>query len=208
MKKLIALLLATVMCVSLAACGGSGKTPGKDSNSGTQDSTETLVPATNNGESETIELPAVPDESTQYITVEITSENWSEYFELVEEIVYHTDDFGDFSSVNDFWRLELKEGYSSKHSLSIHFEVQYNLQEVSVEINHDTREVIKIDGDYEVLPKTDKVETSGYMALIAQTFIQDFELQDPSKQYIYYISDFQVLRVAGDTTIELGIITE
>ncbi|MBR4057502.1 MAG: hypothetical protein IKK00_05115 [Oscillospiraceae bacterium] len=208
MKKLLALLLAAVMCLSLAACGGSGETPGTDNNSGTQDSTETLIPATNNGEIETIAPPGVPGENTQYITVEITSDNWFEYFELVEEIVYHTDDFGDFSSVNNFWRLELKEGYSSKHSLSIHFEVQYNLQKVSVEINHDTKEVIKIDGDYEVLTKTDKVETSGDMALIAQTFIQDFELQDPSQQYIYYISDFQVLRVAGDTTIELGIITE
>lgn len=208
MKKLIALLLAAVMCVSLAACGGSGETPGTDNNSGTQASTEALVPATNNGEIEPIAPPEVPGENTQYITVEITSENWSEYFELVEEIVYHTDDFGDFSSVNNFWRLELKEGYSSKHSLSIHFEVQYNLQMVSVEINHDTKEVIKIDGDYEILTETDKVETSGDMALIAQTFIQDFELQDPSLQYIYYISDFQVLRVAGDTTIELGIITD
>lgn len=208
MKRLIALLLAAVMCVALAACGGGGNTPGIDSNSGMQDSTEILVPATNNGEIETIAPPEIPGENTQYIAVEITSENWSEYFELVEEIVYHTDDFGDFSSVNNFWRLELKEGYSTKHSLSIHFEVQYNLQEVSVEINHDTKEVRKIDGDYEVLSKTDKVETSGDMALIAQTFIQDFELQDPSKQYIYYISDFQVLRVAGNTTIELGIITE
>ena len=41
MKKLISLLLALVMVLSLAACGGDSKTPaGNDSSGGTADSGE------------------------------------------------------------------------------------------------------------------------------------------------------------------------
>lgn len=63
MKKIIALLLAAVMCLSLVACGG-GETTNTDNSSGTQGST---VSATNNGETTITEpqSPGIPDGNTE-----------------------------------------------------------------------------------------------------------------------------------------------
>ena len=70
MKKWIALLLAAVLCLSLAACGkstteeNSGTTQGQTADNSTQDTDE----------------PSSAELTEQ--TVEITLDNWQDYFEF------------------------------------------------------------------------------------------------------------------------------
>ena len=64
MKKTIALLMVLALCLSLCACGGGNNVP------------------------ETIETPTTTE--PQYEIVEITMDNWQEYFEFVfiEDLIY------------------------------------------------------------------------------------------------------------------------
>ena len=73
MKKWIALLLAAVLCLSLAACGGKEETSGNDTQ-GQQISQNIEQMDNEPSEAESSE-PEVK-------TIEITMDNWQEYFEI------------------------------------------------------------------------------------------------------------------------------
>jgi hypothetical protein len=90
----------------------------------------------------------------------------------------------------------------------VQFEVQYTYQCVNVAIDHGQKTVSKLDLCPDVMEKTLKITTSGNDALITQTFIMPYDLQNPDKLYVYQLSDFQVLRIAGETSIDLLIIPE
>lgn len=78
MKKMIAILLAAVMCFSLVACGG-------------EKGTTTTEP--------------------QYETVEITLDNWQEYFEVrPESFVFTENSFGEVSDIEVDIYLMTKDG--------------------------------------------------------------------------------------------------
>jgi len=75
MKKLIALLLAAVLCLFLVACSGGGL-----SETGEPSADETKILTAFDGKSPKIPYDAFPD----YLeVVEITTENWKDYFEVV-----------------------------------------------------------------------------------------------------------------------------
>ena len=81
MKKIISALLALAFCISLCACGGS------ESNSGNN--------ADNNTEESGKEIVISKEELASYSEyIELTTENWSDYIEIVEEII-EKDAFGE-----------------------------------------------------------------------------------------------------------------
>ena len=118
MKKLFALLLVAVMCFSLVACGGGNDTPTTDNNneqqtneSGSQQETENgdsneSEKADDNGNSEfkreTTEEGYVVisrAEFASYITkVELTTENWQDYLDIVELTEQERNGFGEVVS--------------------------------------------------------------------------------------------------------------
>lgn len=67
MKKLIALLLAAVMCLSLAACGSGEKTPNANDNSGTQQGEQLGDESTENNNTENTENPYANHPHLTYI---------------------------------------------------------------------------------------------------------------------------------------------
>ncbi len=91
MKKLIALLLAAVMCLSLCACGGNNR-----EDESTIHTTETKV------------------QEKKLVTVEITLDNWQEYFEIrpCEDFSYN--DFGDLTRHSEDYALYLKDEHLAK----------------------------------------------------------------------------------------------
>ena len=80
MKKLLALLLAAIMCFSLVACGGG--TPNTDDSSTQQN--EAQQEAANNEDTDS--STETENNEPQSETVELTLENWNEYFEIVDKL--------------------------------------------------------------------------------------------------------------------------
>lgn len=96
MKKKLVLLLATLMCISLCACGGTESTSG--------DNIDTQV---ENHSGSNI------DTKTEK-KIEITVDNWQEYFEIKREVNVHRDAFDEITSVGISEDFTLKEEFMDK----------------------------------------------------------------------------------------------
>ena len=100
MKKILSLLLVLVLCLSLCACGNENEppassTPGNPSSSG---------------------ATSAPGSSSNGATIEITAENWQEYFDLTydrnpEQII--AGQYGEISIWGHRRLLTLKKKYAS-----------------------------------------------------------------------------------------------
>lgn len=119
MKKLLSLLLALVLCLSLCACGGSAELE-------KYQKYETLI---NYLEAEEYEnayyellrlsqgaqgTQGTEQEEKELVTVDITLDNWQEYFEIrpYEECFYN--DFGDLTGQNNGYAFYLKSEHLSR----------------------------------------------------------------------------------------------
>lgn len=96
MKKILALLLAAVLCFSVAACGNGGQADNSGSGQGTEQN------ATNEFKRETTEDGEVvisKKEFASYITqVKLTAENWKDYFHIAEITTEERTAFGEVES--------------------------------------------------------------------------------------------------------------
>ena len=99
MKRLLALLLALITCTALVACKDETKKTENDGES--RQSAEDQRPA---------EL-AVGD-------VEITTENWQTYFEIVEKAEVEVNNLGDVNHVQIHRLIKLKDEYRDYCSAS------------------------------------------------------------------------------------------
>lgn len=111
MKKLLALLLAAVMCFSLVACGGE-ETPNTDDSSAQEQQVQNETSEPKDKDPDVTE----PEDTTpEYTEIELTTDNFFTYFELTitDEIVENS--FGEVS----YWYLHydyaLKEEYSTAY---------------------------------------------------------------------------------------------
>ncbi len=120
MKKRIALLLAAVLCFSLAACGEKGGETGAD---GAQEPSAASAASAQDAD-------ATGSTKPQKQTIEITLDNWQEYFEINRylSLKYYPNDFNEPTDNKHFWLfsvLELKEKYSGYSALGV--TVQYDV---------------------------------------------------------------------------------
>ena len=120
MKKWIALLLAAVLCLSLAACG-NGKT---EDNSGTSQG-QTI----NNSPQDTDE-PSNTELTEQ--TVEITLDNWQDYFEFRPDVHVLKDSYNEITGMQVIFKFFPKEAIAENIAVPgvfdddrIVFDVQY-----------------------------------------------------------------------------------
>lgn len=119
MKKWIALLLAAVLCLSLVACG-NGKT---EDNSGTSQGQ-----TTNNSPQDTDE-PSNAELTEQ--TVEITLDNWQEYFEFRPVVYESKDSYNEITGMQVIYKFLPKEAIAEnivdvgEDDERIVFDVQY-----------------------------------------------------------------------------------
>ena len=110
MRKRIALLLAAVLCVSLAACGE------KDGETGADDKAQTKQ------------------------TIEVTLDNWQEYFEINRylSVRYDTNAFDEptYTTLELYTVLELKEAFSYDTSdVAVEFNVDYRTSDISYDLD-------------------------------------------------------------------------
>ena len=119
MKKWIALLLAAVLCLSLTACG-NGKT---EDNSGTSQGQ-----TTDNSLQDTDE-PSNAELTEQ--TVEITLDNWQEYFEFRPVVYESKDSYNEITGMQVIYKFLPKEAIAEnivdvgEDDERIVFDVQY-----------------------------------------------------------------------------------
>lgn len=132
MKKLFKLFLCLTMGISLNACGSSDNSSDvNNSDRGNNISTS---------------------ENSNIISVEITTENWNDYFEIVQEEEFLKNSFGDVEGLNFVTYLKLKNQYeievgreyNSNLAIELKFvEVQYivNIDDVNL-----TYEILDVNG--------------------------------------------------------------
>ena len=119
MKKIIALLLALVMCLSLCACGGGNDTPETTEAPTAPPTTEapTTLPTT--------EVFAPTETEPQYTSVEITMENWENYFEYNLTVSPRMNAFGEVETLCPVMSFCLKDEWASI-TTDIDVAIEYN----------------------------------------------------------------------------------
>ena len=147
MKKWIALLLAAVLCLSLAACGDS-KT---EENSGTVQGQTTDNSTQDTDEPSSADVPQDTDEPSSAElteqTVEITLDNWQDYMEINQYlgVYYAMNSFGEATNTYlDFYTLlELKEEYSNyKADIAVEYDMDYCVSDIIYNLDDFSFELI------------------------------------------------------------------
>lgn len=207
MKKLIALLLVAVMCFSLVACGG-GETPNTDDNSAQEQQTQN-----GNNEPEVTEPDNTEPDNTepentepQYATVEITLDNWQDYFEFCEYTVFLDNAFGEFDCFYICWSLAAKDGLIvDENNSDIAIEYTYTTERKPYTVDYENK---TIDfGETKDDPWVRSKVTGMYM-LDGRHFGEDigrygtliFENSSSSdlQGYENILVDFEVIQIAGN----------
>ena len=156
MKKILSLLLAAALVLSLGACGKEANPYEKyeelfeclereDYDSamayirelaGEPETGPQAAPATE-AETEPETTETQPSETEpQPVTVEITMDNWQEYFELREYVEIKKNGFGEFEKVSVYYALVNKDGMSPECSLSdVTMEFSYTKKYVSMSVD-------------------------------------------------------------------------
>lgn len=101
MKKTLAIIMAALMCLSLCACAGGENN--SDNTSEVQNE-DTTTETTNTNDTEPGETKPV------YETVEITLDNWQDYFEFREIKKIKINGFEEFNGADILYYLVTKDG--------------------------------------------------------------------------------------------------
>lgn len=189
MKKLIALLLAAVMCLSLVACGNSEEMEkykkyetlinyleAEDYESALEEMIKLSQHSSDNGEDNDNDV-----DSTQTVTtgtIELTVDNWKNFFELQVVPEYRLNAFGEVETVKLSQLLVFMEEYAGRVTCNdVAIEMDRMIQEVTIEVS-PTEQSYTLG---EVIEKrelqTDKIETM-------------FRGQNSDGSYFYYIDIF------------------
>lgn len=173
MKKILALLLAAVMCLSLVACGGIG------------------------GKTEVVEL---------------TLDNWQDYFELTVVEYYDLNAFGEVEKLELQQHLCVKEEYADHVDCeNVAFEIQPTLQTVQITLNtadqsYTSGEVIEefMDDSPEIVElfnyASKGFKRHGYGDIIYSAYIKPNG--NDKFTYVPTLEQLGVIRVTGTITIK------
>ena len=133
MKKKLVLLLATLMCISLCACGGSETSSGNNTDTKTEENGGSL----SQGEEK---------------EVEITMDNWQEYFEEKDVLSVKYNSFDEIEDIYFYKILTLKEGISVdpyKSDIAVEANIHYEQYYVNIDTNTWEFNFEEKKGDFE-----------------------------------------------------------
>ena len=227
MKKLLSLLLAAALVLSLGACGKEANPYEKyeelfeylereDYDSamayirelaGEPETGPQAAPATE-AETEPETTETQPSETEpQPVTVEITMDNWQEYFELREYVEIKKNGFGEFEKVSVYYALVNKDGMSPECDLSdVTMEFSYTKKYVSMSVDLENG-TITYGADRGKDPYWDytgvtTMQGAGnfigeyYMNRYGQ-FVASSWTDEPSEDQFSVLDTFEILRIAG-----------
>lgn len=144
MKKKFVLVLATLMCVSLCACGGSAET-----NSGDKTNIQAENNSVNNTDNKTEEsgkeiVISKEELATHSEYIELTTENFDDYIEIVEEEIIEKDAFGEETGRSIRVTIGLKDGcYISEDNA---MRITYKYDGVNGEVWDSSMDIVFRDG--------------------------------------------------------------
>lgn len=149
MKKILALLLAAAMCFSLVACGGGEETPNTDDSSAQEqqlqndnNEPEGTTPDVTEPENTEPEITEPEITEPQYETVEITLDNWQEYFEIQEFVTFRENGFGEIENVRADYILVTKEGITcDTDNCNITIEYTYSYGDTTYTVDYESRTI-------------------------------------------------------------------
>ena len=223
MKKRIALLLAAVLCVSLAACGEKGGETGAD---GSQEQPAASAASAASAQ----DADGTGGTEPQKQTIEITLDNWQEYFEFRPVVYEKKDSYNELTGMRVYYMFLPKEAIADnivgvgEDDDRIVFDVQYidpyaciyrydlNTKKLTVgEFAEDSSPYRADDllpsydesGTYDSCIDPGYFPTDGYMVI---TFplnkYMDCTVKDNiMESYGYAISSVEITRIKGTFTI-------
>ena len=218
MKKWIALLLAAVLCLSLAACGGKAETSGNDTQ-GQQTSQNTQQTGEESSKTE-------PKEQV----IEITLDNWQEYFEFRPVVYESKDSYNEITGMQVIYKFLPKEAIAEnivdvgEDDERIVFDVQYidpyacvysydlNTQKLTIgEYTEDSSTYSADDllpsedwsGTYDSRYDAGYFPTDGYRVIMEPLNVRDTgTIKDNIiEAYGYAFSSVEITRIKGTITI-------
>lgn len=137
MKNAVSLLLVFVLCLSLSACGGKSDAPAREKKPVEQD---VLANETE---------PEIVEAEPQFVTVELTLDNWQTYYELAETANFEKNAFDDVERfVGAGVELRLKEEYRQKfvsmNNGAVEYQRQYAVVGCEVNLEAETYKLLDI----------------------------------------------------------------
>ena len=180
MKKLVMMLLAITMVLGLTACGSN------DSNTGGNDK------------------PVVPETET----IEITIDNWKDYFEIVEGTHVSKNSFDEPENIYPISSLKLKEGYTlgtDEYGNTIDYElaIEYSYTAAYYNVEMDVENCTLTIGDlYEgETPKQSSRTTTFYSD---NNFYPSWNSRGREGVVVAMeiLSDIEIIRIQGSLTIQ------
>ena len=129
MKKILSMIVALVMGLTLCACRGEIL---QDTADDTAEDTWVEVV-----ETQTIETTILPTEP-EIQEIEITLDNWQDYFEYKEFLFCQKDAFGDFTDYFFFWCLVPKDSVGTIVDSSVAVAYDYKLETRRLTVDPDT----------------------------------------------------------------------
>lgn len=126
-KTIAALLLAASMCVALAACGSSNQTTTTAAETTTAVETTTKAEETTTKAAETTKASDNESEEAGRQAVEITADNWQDYFRMESTCIPWKNDAGETYDVVLAYYLFLKEGYTADENTKLNVEYTYTV---------------------------------------------------------------------------------
>ena len=173
MKKIIALIVVVAMCLSLVACGG-----------GTDTSQETENNTTDN---------------IDYEPIEITLDNWQDYFEVVEVPVWEENAFREIDSFNLRYEFRLKEEYyprlnAEASNIVMEISYSYGAKPCKVDFENFTYELGERLRTATATNITDEFYDDNGKFYANPFGITSY---DPVTQEVRYYDDVEMLRIQG-----------
>ena len=191
MKKAISLLLVLVLCLSLCACGGN-------------DTPKTEAPT---------ETTAHIETEPQYTTIEITLDNWMEYFEFRRVVVDRRNDFNELTEFYPNMNMCLKTEWAEV-ATEMEVAVEYSCMNGYRQwftYNADTKELSEGEIDSESAPVSDLLNQTLSLKdysiddgkiLYGNASKTTFEIKDNIATILgTTYSDVEVIRIQGTITI-------
>lgn len=215
MKRKLVLLLAILMCIFLCACGGSVKT--QQLKKAEEDLLSQLTEEQSRNDMDNVYKPSIKQEesgkeiviskeelATYSEYIELTKENWSDYFEIIEEEYIVTDAFGEETERGTHTLLALKDNcYISRDNAIRLTYMRDSDNRITTEdfVFRDRRYSIWLNMEYEIICEKIKgtilrltipnekwnVDEDGekYLRLDVYSLIDDFSKIDNKSTAIY-----------------------